>query len=376
MSDIINKYLSENYSSFNWEIYKALNRDLNLPNKLDYEAHFLLYGLDEDRKWKITDILPDFNWQTYKKLNPQLGTIGINTQKDYELHYLLQGIHKKLPYNYTYNSQNQIADNVYHQLDNTYNLHTNKNILIIIPGFGEPFFDLKVKILEKNIEILSKYTHNNTLTHIRILIFLYSREKFNYITNYLKNSPIHVTIIPKQGIIGEFIHKHIDNKLVSPFEYILFILDDIELNVNFDLGEIIKIYTSFNIDILGFPLTHDSPTPHEFMKVKNEYIKENTHLLRVNFIEFFCYFMNISNFLKYKKIFTDFTYWLWGLDLILHPIGFKIYRLEHLPIRHYLKNTNYNRNLPDPNIELNDIKSRYPCITEKKVLSAHKLTMN
>ncbi len=371
MSEIVHKYLSENYPEFHWEIYKALNRDLLLPSKLDYETHFLLYGLEEDRKWKITDILPDFNWITYKKLNPQLGTIGMNSQKDFELHYLLHGIHKKLPYNTVYNSQNHISDSVYKQLDNSNNLEILKNILIIIPGFGDPYFDLKVSILEKNIATLSKSLSSSI--QIRILIFLYSKDRFNNLTNHFRNSPIPITILPRPGIIGEFIHKYIDAKLISPFDYLFFLLDDIELHPSLTMKELIKYYNIYNMDIVGFPLTNDSPTPHEFMKIKQQYLKENTPILRVNFMEFFCYFMNISTFLKYKKFFTETTYWLWGLDLILHPAGFSIYRLEHLPTKHYLKNTNYHKNLPDPHIELNYVRSKYPCITEKKILSAHSL---
>jgi hypothetical protein len=371
MSQIVHTYLAENYPEFHWEIYKGLNKDLLLPSKLDYEAHFLLYGINESRKWKITDLLPDFNWLDYKKLNPQLGTVINSTQKDYELHYLLHGIHKKLPYNQIYNAPNNISDSVYHQIDNTNNLEALKNILIVIPGFGEPYLDLKVSILEKNISTLAKSLSPSI--GIRILVFLYTTEKFNYLTNHFKKSPVPVTFLPKKGIVGEFIYKYIDTKLITPFDYLFFILDDIELHTNTNIKEMIKVYTNHHVDILGFPVTTESPTPHDFMRFREEYVKENIKLLKVNFMEFFSYFMNITTFFKYKKFFTEHTYWLWGIDMVLHPCGFNLMRLEHLPVRHYLKNTTYSKNLPDPHIELAAVRSRYPAITEKRVLSAHSL---
>ena len=373
MSLIINKYLEENYPNFHWEIYRAINKDIHLSSKLEYEAHFLLYGLEECRKWKITDVISDFDWENYKKLNPQLGNIGNNSQIEYELHYLTLGIHQKLPYNYIYNSNNNISDTIIKQIDNTNNLDALKNILVIIPGFGEPYLDLKIQILEKNIATLAKSIQPNI--QIRILIFLYSKDKFHYLANHFKNFSIPVTIFPKTGIIGEFIYKYVDNKLITPFDYLFFILDDIELHPETNIKDLIKLYNYYNMNILGFPLTQESPTPHEFMKIKPEYIKENTPILKVNFVEFFCYFMNIYSFHKYKKFFEETTYWLWGIDLILHNYGFHIYRLEHLPIKHYLKNTNYHKHLPDPYIELNLVKSKYKCISDKKVLSSHPLTI-
>jgi hypothetical protein len=368
MSDIVHKYLSENYPDFHWEMYRVLNKDLLLPSKLDYEIHFLLYGLDESRKWRIRDILPDFDWHTYKRLNPQLGSTGVTTKRDYELHYLLHGLHQKLPHNDVYNSSSTISESVYQQLEHA---HVN-NILVILPGFGEPHLELKVKILEKNIETLAKSLGDSTV-HMRILVFLYTIEKFNYLSDRFRTSPIPVTFLPRRGIVGEFIHKHIDAKLVNPFDYVFFILDDIELNPSLNIKDIVKQYINNRSDILSFPLTEDSPTPHEFMRVKHEYILAGTPVVRVNFMEFFCYFMNVTTLMKFKRLFSDTTYWLWGLDLALHPCGFNLIRLEHLPARHYLKSSRLYKNLPDPHIELQDVRSRYPTISEKRVLSAHNI---
>lgn len=369
MSEVLSKYLIEHHPDFHWDIYKALNKDLLFSKQIDYELHYLLYGISEKRKWQIQDLLPDFDWTVYKRLNPTLVS-HIENRKDYELHYLLHGIHKKLPYNTNYNAPNQIKDNVYKQLDYTNNLEIQKNILVIIPGFGEPNLESKMKILERNIEILTKSLCKTI--QIRILIFLYSIDKFNYLSSYFNKSSIPITIIAKKGIIGEFIYKYVDSKLIAPFNYLLFLLDDVEIHPYFNMKNVIKIYTRNEIDILGFPLTLESPTTHSFMYVKEDYNRQNMPLLKVNFIELFCYFMCTKVFHRYKKLFNELTYWLWGIDLILYPSGFKLYRLENLPIKHYFCKTKY-KNLPDANIELNFIKSRYPFITDKVVLSAHPI---
>ena len=71
---------------FNWRIYRELNQDLikaNLNTEKQIMDHWNKYGHKENRKTKITDLIPNFDIDEYKKLNPEL---KFNSQEEYELH--------------------------------------------------------------------------------------------------------------------------------------------------------------------------------------------------------------------------------------------------------------------------------------------------
>ena len=92
---IANKYLEIMKKTFeivniNWEIYKALNKDLQeiliLPN--DYYRHLFKNGLKENRPTKILDIYPNFSRNIYREKNPDLNNLN---DLQLEIHYITMG---------------------------------------------------------------------------------------------------------------------------------------------------------------------------------------------------------------------------------------------------------------------------------------------
>lgn len=71
----------------NWEIYRALNPDLQIRLKTpdDYNKHIFEYGLRENRELKLTDRFPSFNRDIYRKNYPDLSHMN---DTDLEIHYI------------------------------------------------------------------------------------------------------------------------------------------------------------------------------------------------------------------------------------------------------------------------------------------------
>ena len=71
------------------------------------------------------------------------------------------------------------------------------------------------------------------------------------------------------------------------------------------------------------------------------------------------------NYNKYWNIFDDKTYWLWGIDLCLDKQGFRMGILNDFKIKHFYISESYNKNLPNPYIEMYDKERKFEKIKEK-----------
>jgi hypothetical protein len=226
-------------------------------------------------------------------------------------------------------------------------------------GFGDPFIEKKLNILKTNLETIKKVNDHYI---VDLYIFVYTIEKQDILNtiqfrNYVSNVYIHT----ERGIVGEFIYKYV-SKQHQLYDYIVLFLDDIELGDTFDIDKILYIYKNEQLDILGLPLTLDSPANHKFMLSK----KDNKFNYRqTNFIELFFYFVSKENFKKYLKLFDKDTRWCWGIDLCLHNLGFKLGIYDEYPIRHYFKAKSYNRSLPNAIKEFERVKRKNNIITNK-----------
>ncbi len=384
------KILKVIMEEFNWEYYKHLNPDLfwlGLQTPNEYYNHYINFSNKENRKSKFSDIYPNFNWVEYKKANP---TINRFSQSQYEYHYFSIGAKEGLPTN-----TNDIVINI----DLTKFMSDNQNLKYIgletiddykqyyltieranpeykktirkprlgffLIGFGMPFIDKKVEILKKNLEVLGNI---KKYYDIDLYIYIYTVE-FGHILNTIdfKKYVSNVYIKVEKGILGEFIYKYV-SILYKEYDYTMLFLDDIEFNPNLDIHKLLKVYELEQLDILGFPLTKDSPTNHEFMYV----LDDECNYRETNFIEFFTYFISNKNMSKYLQFYNKNTRWCWGIDIALYHKGIRMGMLDLYPIKHYFKAKSYNNNLPNPVDEWTKIKSSFPTIKNKLVLKKEK----
>jgi hypothetical protein len=226
-------------------------------------------------------------------------------------------------------------------------------LLVTIPGIGDNHFEEKKIFLKKNIDIIKRTFSGE----IDFLLFNYSNNDFSYF-EYLRN----LKIIKESGIIGQFIFNKLKPSDLKDYDYIILMLDDIELSDNFNIDEMIKIYNDNNLNILSPSLTKDSKFSHNGFMLENERFESALRI--VNFCEYFLYIMNMESYTRYWSLFDEKTYWLWGIDFCLYKQGFKMGIVNDFKIKHYYISESYNSNLPNPHMEMYDKIHKYGRVSE------------
>jgi hypothetical protein len=371
-----------------------LNPDLTkagLVKPIDFINHYKNYGKRENRHNTFNDLFPDFKTEEYKILNSNL---KLQTDKDYQYYYFSLGRKNGMPKNFKeylntidldkYRIENKQLENIcIKDIEDVKKYITNvdirypnyKNNLVkpsfglFILGFGMPNIEIKLEILERNLNIFKKW---KDIYDIDLYIYVYNPQFSDVLDEidfkkYVRN----VEIVSKPGIVGEFIYNNV-SKVFKKYEYTILFLDDIELTPGFDLETMVKVYNLEQLDILALPLTTDSPFNYEFMVQSMEVIKSGFNYRETNFAELFFYFISKKNFYKYIRLFTNKTQWCWGIDLGIYNAGLKIALFDKFPIKHYYKGNSYSSNLPDPHIELNVTKRRLNFIKNKVFFKKEK----
>ena len=394
--------------------------------------HYLNHGIQEKRKYLFCDLFPDFNWSEYKKQNPKLilshklayeyhyFTVGrfLNLfkpvsaiKKKEPVKTKLEPIKTKLepvktklepvksieepvkgieepvkgieeavkgiedpvkgieePVKGIEEAVKTIEEPVKSKLEPIKTIESQKKkpkIGLFLTGWGEPNVSKKKEILLSNLNVIKTWKEKYELD---LYIYLYTTSCLDELqtipfTEYVS----HITIIPKAGIVGEFIYGDV-SKRYHQYEYVILFLDDIQLSQQSSLDKLIWIYQREPIDILGLPLTVDSPSNHSFMLQDQIMIRQGYTYRETNFIEYFFYMISSKKFKKYLNFFTNRTKWCWGIDLILYPNGIRMGMVEIYPVKHYFKAMSYHKSLPDPLVELN-----YVCGTKHKI--KHKVNL-
>lgn len=335
---------------FYWEYYKELNPDLywaGCTTPPEYINHFYKHGKQENRKYRFSELFPKFDWNIYKRQHPEL---KLNTQQDYEYHYFLIGRYQK---------EKEIKDIGEVKL----------RIGCFLTGFGEPNIETKKEILLKNLEVIKTWKEKYD---VDLYIYLYTPSYLDKLNELELNKYVsNVHINAKPGIVGEFIYREV-SKHYEQYDYIFLFLDDIELPKDLSLDMMMLVYNKEQLDILGLPLTLDSPANHAFMYQNIEMIREGYTYRETNFIEYFVYFISSIKFPKYLAFFNSETRWCWGIDLSLYNNGMKLGMLDSYPLKHYFKASSYSKNLPNPMKELDSIKSKTRIIKNMVILNKQK----
>ena len=96
------------------------------------------------------------------------------------------------------------------------------------------------------------------------------------------------------GYLGSFIYRYVKpDAQRARFDYMFFILDDIELSENFHMTTWLECYRDNDLDVLS-PSVAEPGTSQLIMKIPEPYKSagsERGAVRRVNFCEFFCYLM-------------------------------------------------------------------------------------
>lgn len=213
-------------------------------------------------------------------------------------------------------------------------------LLIVVPGFGAPRVEFKQQLLEKNLKRI-RATFTGTID-IKV---------FNYGTTSCNQKEVDEIMGP--GIIGQFLYSHVTPNIVNNYDYVLLMLDDIELTDTVVFDRMIMNYEKYNFDILSPSLKAGSHYSHEYM------LQRDTNKIRITqCLEFFFYLMRPSSYAKWYGLLDEKSTWLWGIDYALYNYDIRPGLMDTMTIIHHIKGGSHSSTLPVPMDELNYNRKR------------------
>ena len=208
------------------------------------------------------------------------------------------------------------------------------SLYVLISGFGTPHWEHKVDILKKNLEKI----HDPTVwKKVHVCVCQYSDPQLYPLPKEWTDL-YSIEVIYERGIVGEFIHRYASPSRLAGYDYVLCLLDDIELlQINWD--HLIRYVKDLDFDLLSPSLSTDSKYQYRYM-LHEPY---NLSTIKVTACcEYFCLFANTRNFKKYYDHVDPQNPWMWGLDLILKKhLGLKVGVVNTMVMKHWYKNESY-----------------------------------
>ena len=200
-------------------------------------------------------------------------------------------------------------------------------LFVLVPGFGEPHSEEKLRILRNNIA----YIRSGPWSSIKIVVACYD------------DTPIDhegVEVVRQKGIVSDFILRLAHPDTLSEFDHILLVLDDVEfVGPHMPWEDILLLKSLSRADIISPTMTRDSKIQYEYM------LSQNSNVTRVSRIcEFFCYLMDTHRSYRtyYERLLDPENPWMWGADLVLHRCGgLGVGLVDDFQVRHWYKGESY-----------------------------------
>lgn len=211
---------------------------------------------------------------------------------------------------------------------------TKPFLFVIVPGFGSPHIHEKFRILRNNIARLSQ---SDAFSKIFIRVCCYDP---NFGTTLESYENVEIEWIVEKGIVAQYIHKFATPEDVKGYDYVLIILDDVELMDTVDMAQMIQYQEQLRLDIISPCMTLTSKYQYRYMLHDPN---QQYQLKVVAACEAFCYFMPQDAYCRYHSIIEPVDNpWLWGVDLVLYKYHrFHIAILNSMQMHHHYKNECY-----------------------------------
>lgn len=209
----------------------------------------------------------------------------------------------------------------------------SSSLHVFISGFGSPHLEEKMRILKNNMHVINQFQWS----HVYYTICCYDDTPLEDYEGFAN-----VKIIREKGIVGQYIQRHlVPNTQGTAFDYLLCILDDVELQPDIDWEKMIHYTNYFDIDILSPSMTQDSKYQFSYMLHESQFPQPAVKITAA--LEYFCYFMRSSSYSKYyPHVNGDRNPWMWGLDMLLTKcIGLRLGVINHMTMKHWYKNESY-----------------------------------
>lgn len=198
-------------------------------------------------------------------------------------------------------------------------------LIYYLAAFGSPNIDSKYNILCHNIH----YIHDSIKTNFDLFVNLYDDTSFETFINkrqfpFLNN----IIIYRKKGILSELWIDNPYHNLLSKYENILFILDDVKIK-KLNMDSLITIKNQYNIEFLS-PAVRKATWP--YMKPS----KINS-LLFTHRLEIFCFLLKYIDFIKFMNLNSIDNSNMWGVDYMMSHYKIKCAIYNDCVVEHMFK---------------------------------------
>ena len=182
---------------FVWETYKALNDDLQEYNEFELKKHYLTYGTNENRIYRIEEkTLPeDFVWKEYLQMNIDIASL-LTSKPQTENQYLNYGIKEKRMYKmsqlddvnyFVYSGRKSGSSTLANTFSNLKNalsiqIHNNEDFLF---KYGQCKYNSIFDLVDNNMKTQKKiFIFDSYRTPIEKKISSFFEDIDKYIPNY------------------------------------------------------------------------------------------------------------------------------------------------------------------------------------------------
>ena len=213
-----------------------------------------------------------------------------------------------------------------------YTKYIYMKFLYYLAGVGNPDFETKIDILKNNLHCIFKDIEQN----FDIFINCYDDieiENFINKTNFPFLDNVYINY--KAGKLIELWHDNPYHSYLSNYDYILFILDDIEIK-KMNLYELIYIKNHYKIEFISPRV--DNAT-WEYMNLYS-----GNKLAITNRLEIYCFLFDYKNFERFLSINDIENPNIWGVDYIMGHYKIKTAIYYKFDVVHKLQTKNNTLN--------------------------------
>lgn len=207
------------------------------------------------------------------------------------------------------------------------------SLFVLVSGFGEPHWDHKVKILENNLEKICSYPW----TKVKVRVCQYMKpEAYRIPVELFQKYPM-LEVVCEGGIVGQFIKRHANPDQLEEYDYVLLLLDDVEL-LNIDFAKVLLYQKEHALDIISPCLSLDSKYQYKYLL--HEPFTFDIKIASV--CEYFCMFFPRESYKTYYAHIHDDNPWMWGIDLVIEKfLHLKVGLLNKMLMKHWYKSECY-----------------------------------
>ena len=226
-----------------------------------------------------------------------------------------------------------------------------------LAAIGSPNFQVKKDILRHNLN----YIYSKLNENFDIMINCYENNTNVSDILHVNDYPFidNIFFYCKKGMLIELWNTNSFHKKLNNYDYIFFILDDVEIE-SLDIKEFIDIKKKYGIEFFS-PRVEKST--YDYM----QYPIEN-RLSITNRLEIFCLLLTYTDFIKYLSINDVNNPYIWGVDFMMAHFNIKTAICYKFNVVHKLAGGTYSQKAEE---SMNKYLKKYGYNNLKEVINKY-----